>query len=59
MIDPDIPSTIRFSPDDQPELSEIDQAIIKAEHEERERQKEETQRWLEEHLDWTPLGDVW
>lgn len=52
MIDPDVPNTLRFSPDDQPELLEIDKA-------ERERQKEENLRWLEEHLDWTPLGDVW
>ena len=59
MIDPDVPSTIRFSPDDQPELPEIDQAAIEAEHLERERQKEENQRWLEEHFDWTPHGDVW
>ena len=59
MINMDEPETIRFRPEDQPELPEIDQQVINAEREDRERRKEERRRWLEEHCDWQPHGDVW
>jgi len=58
MIDRDSLQTIRFRPDDQPELPDILQKDIEALHEEEQRRKEETIRWLEEHCNWRPIGDV-
>lgn len=58
MIDPDVPKTIRFHADDQPELPEISEQEIEAERESERRRKEETILWLEENCDWRPFGEV-
>lgn len=59
MIDTDEQDSIHFSSADQPELPEIAQEDIDAKKEMEFKKKLETLKWLEEHCDWQPFGDVW
>lgn len=59
MIDPGIPDTIRFRTEDQPELSDVLQAEIEAERRREQERKAENLRWIEDHCDFEPHGDVW
>lgn len=62
MIDPDH-CTIRFTEADVPEgfdgIPTPDELTARREAEERQRRKDENLRWLEEHCDFEPFGDVW
>ena len=59
MTDNDTPQPIRFSKSDVPQLVEIPERDIKAEREAERKRKEENVRWLEEHMGFSPFGDVW
>ena len=56
MIEPD--DTIRFKKEDVPEIPELPK---EPEQEEKSllQRKLESIKWLEEHCQWQPFGDVW
>ena len=59
MIDPKEHRPISFRDIEQPELPEISQADIEADREARRQLALENEKWLEEHNDWSPFGEVW